>query len=104
MALRVRIPEQVSANVRAFRPPIVEDVETAIMDLSERPRLGTPQIGGPYDGSHAYEFRISRPPATRRFALLYRFDENELEVLDFGVFEGTPAVLRPAAWQIGAAS
>ena len=69
--------------------------------LAELPRLGTPIRGGEFDGTMAYEFRISRLPISRVFALLYSFhpDEEHIDILDFGVLEGTPPRLSPPSFE-----
>lgn len=102
MGLKVRIPNSVRDRILGVQPPIGEIVAEHVSLLSKKPLLGTPVIGGPYDGAYAYEFRVSRLPLSRIFCLLYVLVEAEgaVDVLDFGILDGKPPRLSPPRFSI----
>lgn len=103
MACSISLPLIIQERIRSAEPPpIADEVRAQIRTIAERPRLGTPQVGGAFDGAFAYQFRIDRLPVSRVFTLLYAYDEERklIEVVDFGVMEGNPPVLKPPAFKV----
>jgi hypothetical protein len=97
----LRIPKSVADRIRGVTPPILDTVNEHLALLSDKPRLGTPIVGGPHDGLFAYEFRVNRLPLTRTFTVLYELDplSQRIDLLDFGVLEGVPPRLHPPSFQ-----
>jgi hypothetical protein len=105
MPARVKISNSAAERIRGVRPSIVPDVQAKLQLLSEKPKLGTPILSGEYEGTTAYQFRVNRLPVTRVFTLLYLYNEraDELEVLDFGILDGSPPRLLEPSFKIAEA-
>jgi mRNA-degrading endonuclease RelE of RelBE toxin-antitoxin system len=101
MPYKVRIPDSVLERIRSVVPPIESQVRRCLAELGRKPRLGTPIRGGALDGLMAYQFRVTRAPLSREFAVLYAFDpdEDHIDILDFGVLGGSPLSLKPPKFE-----
>jgi hypothetical protein len=99
---RIRIPSGIAKLIRAVQPSIVREVQDHLVLLRTKPKLGTPILTGDFEGLRAYEFRVDRLPLSRRFTLLYAYGDqgDELDVVEFGIFEGIPAELHPPTFRV----
>ncbi len=70
-----------AANSLSSEGSLRKDILLELKQLGDEPRRARKVVYGPYEGWMMHSFRVSRPPATGRFAVLLQFSQDEEELV-----------------------
>ncbi len=95
MSYSVLVPTEIAERIRACPRVFLDEIFEQLERLGEDPDLAHRIPEGPLEGRMAYTFRVSRPPLSFRFTVLFQYhaDEQHLVISDFGILRGDPPEL-----------